>query len=154
MAGNSTAVTSATTKLSMSATLPTSYDITGFGAVASWTPIGLVDDMGQLGGTTAVVNHTPVDTGVVTKRAGSVNYGTQTLKLARHAGADMDAVRVAFKNRTPVAFKLQYPTAMGEIDYYTGIITSCTTTVGNADAILEMNITVEVDNEILTKPAV
>lgn len=152
MAGNSTAVTSATTKLFMSTALPVTYDITTFTAL-TWVPIGLIDDMGQLGGTTAVVNHTPIDTGVVTKRAGSVNYGTQTLKLARHAGADLDAIRVAFKNRTPVAFKIQYPTAMGEQDMYTGIVTSCTTTIGNSDAILEMNVTIEIDNEILTKPA-
>lgn len=153
MAGTSSAITSATTKLYISTTLPTDYTVTAFEAVTGWKLVAEASNIGQLGGTTAVVNHIPVDTATVVKRAGSVNYGQMQVTLARHAGDDLDAIRQAFKDRTPAAFKLVYPIALGEQEFFSGIVTSVQTTVGTADAILEMSVTIELDAEVLLKEA-
>lgn len=144
----SLAVTSATTSISVSATLPTTYDSTGFTAL-TWIPIAEVSNLGAFGGKTTVVKHIPVDTAVVAKRAGSVDYGTISMTLAKHTGTDITALQTAFSSRASVAFKVTYPGSMGK-DYFSGIITSLQTNVGSADKILESTIDIELDNAIVT----
>lgn len=152
MSGNKTAITSATTSASISTVLPATYDVTTFTAL-TWLPIGLVSDMGAVGGTMKTNTHIPVDTGIETKIPGSVSYGTMTMKIARHAGAEIDALRSAFTNRTQVAVKVQYPTAMGEIDFFSAYVTSMPTNIGNADSIIDMTVNFDLTNAVLTKPA-
>lgn len=146
----SSAMTSATTTLWIAATLPATYDEIGFEALTGWIKVAEVSNMGTLGGSTTVVNHIPVDTATVVKRSGSVNYGQMSLTLARHAGGDMDALRAAFKDRGTRSFKVVYPTALGEQEMFTGIVTSVPTNIAGADNILEMSVTIEVDAEVLT----
>jgi hypothetical protein len=147
------AFTSATTTLWIAPSLPTTHDETGFEAITGWIQVAEVSDMGSLGGKTQVVSFTDVSTGRVTKRGGSQDFGQMTLKVARHAGADIDALRAAFKDRAPRAFKVVYPTLVGETDFGTGIISSASTTISGADSILEMDITIDVDDEIITVEA-
>lgn len=152
MSGNTTPITSATTQASISTALPATYDVTTFTAL-TWLPIGLVSDMGTVGGTMKTNTHIPVDTGIETKIPGSVSYGAMTMKIARHKGAEIDALRTAFTNRTQIAVKVQYPTIMGEVDFFTAYVTSIPTNIGNADTIIEMTVNLELTNAVLTKPA-
>jgi hypothetical protein len=144
----SLAITSATTSISVSAALPASYDSTGFTAL-TWIPITEVSNLGVFGGKTTVVKHVPVDTATVVKRAGSVDYGTISMTLAKHSGTDYSALQTAFNSRASVAFKITYPGSMGK-DYFTGIVTSLQVNVGQADKILENTIDIELDNSIIS----
>lgn len=146
----SKAVTSATTKLSVAPTLPTTYNETGFEAVTGWIDISEISNLGTFGGTTSVVTHTPVDTATVVKRSGSVNYGQMSMTLARHSGTDTDELIEAFNDRLPRSFKVTLPAALGQVDFFTGIITSIQTNVAGADNILETNITIELDAAVIT----
>lgn len=146
----SAALTSATTTVYVGTTYPATLDAAGYGAV-TWVKIGEVSSVGTLGGKTNVIKHIPIDTGVVVKRGGSQDFGTLSLQLARHTGSDITAVNSAFSNRTSTAFKVVYPTSLGQTDYFTGIVTAAETNVGNADQILGYNVTVEIDNPILTQ---
>lgn len=145
----SKATTSATTKLYVSATLPTQYDATTYAAL-TWIPISEITSLGSFGGKTTVTKHQPIDTGFVVKRAGSVDFGTLSLQLAKHTGADDTALQAAFNDRASQAFKIEYPTALGGHDYFTGIVTSYVTNVGNADQILQSNVDVELDTPVVS----
>jgi hypothetical protein len=146
----SLAMTSATTKVYLAVgQTPATYDAAGFAAL-SWQILPDITNIGQLGGTTTVVNHIPVDTAAVVKRAGSVNYGTLQLTGARSTSSALDGVRTAFTSRLSTPCKIVYPAALGQTDYFTGIVTTNQTNVGTADQILGFNFTFDIDNSIIT----
>jgi hypothetical protein len=147
MSGSS-AISSATTSISISATLPATYTATDFASL-TWIPITEVSNLGVFGGKTTVIKHIPIDTATVVKRAGSVDYGTISMTLAKHAGTDYTALQTAFNSRASAAFKVTYPGSMG-VDFFTGIITSLQVSVGTADKILEQTIDIELDNAIIS----
>jgi hypothetical protein len=142
-----TVVTSATTTISISTTLPTTYDSTGFSAL-TWIPIAEVSQLGVFGGKVSVQKFIPLDTATVIKRAGSVDYGTINMTLAKHTGTDMTALQTAFNGRTSNAFKVTYPATLGSA-YFTGIVTGLQTNVGNADQILQTTVDIELDNSVI-----
>jgi hypothetical protein len=147
---SSNAMTSATTKVYIAAgQTPSTYNSAGFAAL-TWVEIDEVTNIGELGGTTTVVQHIPVGTAEVVKRAGSVNYGTLQCQAARTTAAVQDSLRTVFGTRASTPFKVVYPTALGEIDYFTGIVTSVVTSVQGADNILGLNFTIDIDAQILT----
>lgn len=146
----STAVVSATTRLFISPNLPATTDAAGYAAVTGWIPVGEVSNIGQLGGKTTVVKHIPIDTATVVKRSGSVDYGTLNLQGARHAGADSTALQTAFDTRASYSFKIVYPTALGQTDYFTAITTSVMTNIATADSILGFATDLEIDSIIVT----
>lgn len=148
----SKAMTSATTKLYASAALPATYDVAGFEAL-TWTLISEVSNIGAIGGTNSVQQHRPIDTGVVVKIAGSTDYGTAEVTMARHSGTDVTLLQTAFANRAVIALKVVYPAALGETEYFTGIVTTNVTTIGGSDSILELRTTVDVNNEIIVDAA-
>lgn len=148
----SSAMTSATTTLWASAALPATYDEAGFEAL-TWTKISEISNLGAIGGTNSVQQHRPIDTGVVVKIAGSTDYGTAEVTMARHAGTDVSLLQTAFRNRAVISLKVVYPAALGEIEYFTGIVTTNVTTVGGSDSILELRTTVDVNNEVITVEA-
>jgi hypothetical protein len=150
MTAQSSAITSATTKLYYSTTLPTTFDSAGYTAVTGWVAVAEVSSLGTFGGKTTVTKHIPVDTATVVKRAGSVDYGTMSVTLARHTGTDITGLTTAFNGRTSTAFKVVYPTALGQTDYFTAIVTSLQTNIGNADKILESTVDLELDSPVVT----
>lgn len=144
----SKAMTSATTTIYASAALPTTYDEAGFAAL-TWTKISEVNNIGAIGGTNSVQQHRPIDSGVVVKIAGSTDYGTAEVTMARHKDTSVTLLQNAFKNRTPIAFKVVYPALLATTEYFTGIVTTNVTTIGGSDSILELRTTVDVNNEII-----
>lgn len=150
----SKAITSATTVMYIAiGQTPASYTQAGFEAL-TWTKVGEISNFGTLGGQTTIVQHIPVDTATVVKRAGSVNYGTMDLQGARCNDAGIAGLRTAFTSRASTPFKLVYPSAINETDAFTGIVASSQTTVGNADSILGFSANLELDNENITYPTV
>jgi hypothetical protein len=131
----SAAITSATTVLYVSNGQPGSYTTGGFAAL-SWTEVGELSDIGNLGGTTNVVKHMPIKTGAVVKRSGSTDYGTLNLKGAKASDAGQTILQTAFDARSSISFKIVYPSALGTTNYFTGIVASTITSVGNSDQIL------------------
>lgn len=148
----SKALTSAGTKIYIGSAQPATYDEAGFEAV-TWLEIGEITSIGQLGGTTSVITHIPLGTKTVVKRTGSVNYGTLDMQGARCSDTGIAALRAAFTSTASKPFKIVYPVLLGEVDYFTAVVTSATTNVGNADQILGFGANVDVDNEILTVAA-
>ncbi len=144
-------VSSVGTVVSVSTTAPATYNAAGFGAL-TFSPCGELAELPSFGAEAALATHTPLATGIVAKRRGSLNYGSVALTMAvsdadtgqtvlqdaAEAGAGADAlvsVKVVLVN--------------GEIQYFTSQVMSYKVNVGNADAITMAEVTLEIDNSII-----
>ena len=144
-------VSSVGTVVSVADASPATYDSTGFAAL-SWSACGELAELPSFGAEAALATHTPLATGIVAKRRGSLNYGSVALTMAlseddlgqgilqaaAEAGAGADA---------QVAVKVEL--VSGEIQYFTAQVMSYRTNVGNADAITMAEVTLEIDNSIV-----
>jgi len=95
--------------LSISAGLPATYDLSGYGALG-WTAVGQVENYGNHGVVGAITEFTPVDTAVVAKVKGSKNYGTMSLSIGHMPGdAGQALVKLASESSNRYSIKLLYP---------------------------------------------
>jgi len=129
---------------------PSSYDATGFGAL-SYDEIGEVTSISEYGGSGQVNTNIPLKTGIVDKRIGSYDYGTATLSITRDAGdAGQDALKEGFDgaNKGKVhSFKVDL--ADGTTQYFTGVISSYTTNVGDANSFTQVSCSIELTNAVV-----
>lgn len=146
--GNPTTVQSmAGATLGVSATLPVTFDAAGFDASSMvYTLIGEIEDYGNHGVTSAVMKFTPVDTAVVTKRKGSKDYGTMTMKLG-NVPADVGQVilRAASESKNPYAFEMKYPE--GETHYISALVSEFMNEDGQVDNIQRISLKLELDRQ-------
>ena len=75
-----TVQTNAGTTLGISIGQPATYDAAGFGAL-TFSAVAEVVSIGEHGGTTALVTHSPLDTRRVAKFKGSINNGSMPVAL-------------------------------------------------------------------------
>jgi len=97
--------------LSISASIPATYDAAGYGATAMvYTDVGEIESFGNYGVTAAVTEFTPVDTAVVAKVKGSKNYGTMSLMLGHvPVNAGQVIVKAASESTAAYSVKIAYP---------------------------------------------
>ena len=144
-------VSSVGTVVSVSVTAPATYDATGFAAL-TWSACGELADLPAFGAEAALATHTPLKTGIVAKRRGSLNYGSVALTMAvsdDDAGQTIlqDAAEAAAGTDAQVAVKVLL--VNGEIQYFTAQVMSYKVNVGNADAITMAEVTLEIDNKVI-----
>ena len=109
--------TVAGTKISISASIPATFDAAGYAAVTGWAQIGEITDGGSHGKTYAEVTHNPIDTRMTQKYKGSINIGTKTLNLAiDDDDAGQILVKTALDSDSDYSFKVVYQD--GAIDYF------------------------------------
>jgi len=103
--------------LSISASIPATYDQAGYEASAVvFTAIGEVENYGNHGVTANISEFVPVDTSVVTKVKGSKNYGTMALTLGSiPSDAGQAILETASESNSHYSAKLSYPD--GEVHY-------------------------------------
>ena len=133
------------TVISASAAQPATEDATGYGAL-SWTVVGEVTDIGESGGTASITTFTPVASGVVNKRKGSIDYGTMSLAIAKDA-ADTGQIllKAGFdgaQRNTVHSFLIAEPDS-GDEAYFMGSISSFTTVRGDSNAVMAHNCNIE-----------
>jgi hypothetical protein len=144
-------ISSVGTLLSVSASSPATYDIAGFEAL-TFSLVAEASEIPELGGVAALATHTPLATGIVAKRRGSINYGSITVPMALSAAdtgqgilrtaGDTDAGEDA-----QVSCKVERPN--GNIEYFTAQVMSFTTNTSNADAITMSGVVLEIDGKVL-----
>ena len=142
------------TTLSLVAGVPETFNDAGY-ADLTYTSVGEVGDLGEFGGTREVVTFTPVDTGIVAKRPGSIDYGQMSLQIARDAA---DTGQVALQSALDGAesgnvhsFKLL--DRNGDILYYTGIVSSFTYSAGSANTMFGGSCTIDLTSKPLAVEA-
>jgi hypothetical protein len=97
--------------LSVSASLPATYDAAGYGATTVvFTAVGEVENFGNHGVTSTVTEFTPVETAVITKIKGSKNYGTMSLVIGNVPGnAGQVILKAASESTARYSAKITYP---------------------------------------------
>jgi hypothetical protein len=144
-------VSSVGTIVSVSATAPATYDATGFAAL-TWSACGELADLPAFGAEAALATHTPLKTGIVAKRRGSLNYGSVTLTMAL---SETDAGQTILQTKGSAAagasalVSVKVALVNGDIQYFTAQVMSFKTNVGNADAITMAEVTLEIDNSVV-----
>ena len=144
-------VSSVGTVVSVSTSAPATYNSTGFSAL-TWSTCGELAELPSFGAEAALATHTPLATGIVAKRRGSLNYGSVALTMAvseDDAGQTIlqDAAEAAAGTDALVSVKVVL--VNGEIQYFTAQVMSYKVNVGNADAITMAEVTLEIDNSII-----
>lgn len=148
MAENTSAVTLSGATLSISATLPETYDAAGYASTdIVWTLIGEIEDFGNHGGTANITEFTPVATAVVNKLKGAKNYGTKTLTMA-HIPTDAGQVilEAAFESNNHYSVKETYPS--GRVHYLDVLVAKNENQDGTVDSVQKY----AVDLAICRKP--
>lgn len=143
------------TTLAVVAGEPATFDQAGYEAL-TYQAVGEVGDLGEFGGTREVVTFTPVDTGIVAKRPGSIDYGEMTLQIARDAS---DAGQTALQNALDGSeegnvHSLRLTDRNGDKIYFTAIVSSFTYNAGSANTIFGGNVTVNLTSKPLPVAAV
>lgn len=144
----SLAVTSAGTKLYVSASAPATYNSAGFGAL-SWTEVGEITDFGEWGKESNLVTHNPVGSRQTVKRKGSYNNGAATLAMARViSDAGQVLIAAAADSDSSYSFKVLFQGGVNG-QYFSAQTMKYTTNVGSVDNIFSAAVTLEIDNEIV-----
>lgn len=156
MAERTTLQTMSGAVLSISASLPATYDAAGYGATGVvFTAVGEIENYGDHGGTANVAKFTPVATAVTTKLKGAKDYGTMNLVLGcLPSDAGQDIVDAAFESNNRYSVKIAYPAgageSTGEIHYLDVLVSKRVWQDGAVDDVRK----VAVDFEICRKPVV
>ena len=143
----SSAFTSAGTTVALSASLPATYNATGYGAL-TYTDIGEVTEAGEFGRNYELVTHNPLGDRDTIKRKGSYNSGTLALQMARVPGDAGQVLLVAAVDLdTSQSFEVTLQD--GTILYFTGQVMSYTTNVGSVNQITAATVNVEIDSALV-----
>lgn len=139
------------TLISVSDSAPATYDSTGFAAL-TYSLVGEAAEVPSFGAEAALATHTPLATGIVNKRRGSVNYGSLAIPMAlSDSDTGQNILRTAGLSNpgtdAQVSVKVTLPNA--DIQYYTAQVMSFKTNIGNADAIAMAEVTLELDGKVI-----
>lgn len=144
-------VSSVGTVVSVDDAVPATYDATGFAAL-TWAECGELAELPSYGSEAALATHTPLKTGIVAKRRGSVNYGSVTLTMAlsaADAGAAILEAKADAAAGSDATVSVKVELVNGAIQYFTAQVMSFKTNAANADAITMAEATLEIDNSIV-----
>lgn len=144
MAARTSVISLSGATLSLSASLPATYDAAGYGATTiTWTAIGEISNYGNHGVNANVATHTPVDTAVVTKIKGSKNYGAMALVIGSiPTDTGQALLNTASESNNHYSAKLTYPD--GAIHYMDVLVTSFEFNDGSVDDICQINVSLEI----------
>lgn len=134
--------TVAGTTISISASLPATYNVAGYAAL-SYTLIGEVIDGGAHGRTYAEVTSNPIDTRATQKYKGSFNEGTKTLQLDMdNQDAGQQLLKTALLSDNDYSFEVAYPN--GDIDYFIAKVMSFEKATGTVDSMRSASVTLSI----------
>lgn len=142
--------TSTGTLFAVSAAAPATIDQAGFEAL-TYTDVGEVTDIAEIGSDTAVVTHQPLATGIVEKFKGFINYGSSSVSFAKDSS---DAGQAIMQSGADGANKnLQHSVKItlqdGTVLYFVVKIFSFKITPGSADSIVGSTSAIELESLIV-----
>lgn len=139
-------VTSATTTLALTATVPGTDTFANFDA-QTYTAVGEVTDLGEVGREYSTVNHSPLGSRRVQKLKGSYNSGALQIQMGRDANdAGQTLLTTALTSDNAYSFKIVL--ANGKKVYFRGLVMSYKTGIGGVDQVTGGTATVEIVSDI------
>ena len=145
-----TTQTSTGTLFAISASSAATIDPAGFAAL-TYTTVGEVTDIADIGADVAVVAHNPLATGITEKFKGFTNYGSSSVSFARDT---TDAGQILLNSGATGANKnLQHAVKVtyqdGAVDYFHCKVFSFKITPGSSDAIVGSTSALEIESIIV-----
>lgn len=136
--------------LSISATLPSTYDVAGYDLSSIvFTKLGQVESVGPHGVNASVSEFTPVDTAVVAKVKGSKNYGALSVVLGSiPSDAGQAILKAAVESNAHYSLELRYPDS--EYHYLDVLVTKLEYQDGSVNDVQKL----AVDFAICRKPVI
>ena len=137
------------TELHVAPSAPSTYDKAGFEAVTGWVEVGEVGSIPTFGGTAQIAEFTPIKSGVVNKRKGSINYGSSSLTLATlHSDNGQAALQSGFDgaNSAEVHSVKLVNAQIGTV-YFTAMVSSFQLNYGDANTIHQAEVVLELTNK-------
>jgi hypothetical protein len=125
--------TSAGSTLRVSAGVPATFNVAGYGAL-TFSAVGEITDLGEFGREYALVTHNPIGSRGTQKFKGSFNEGTMNLSL----GLDTeDAGQVLMKaaSLSDNLYSFEVETQNGDIYYFQAMVMSWKVGVSTVDSI-------------------
>jgi len=141
-----TTLSNAGSKFYISADLPATEDQAGYEAL-TFTQVGEVTDFGTIGAETNLVSYTPVDTAIVNKRKGSVNYGTESVSVVLD---EDDPGQLIFEEaaESPNLYSMKIEKSDGSARYYQALVMGYPETLGTVDDMIMVTVPIEVSTKI------
>lgn len=141
------AITVAGSTLSISASLPATYDAAGFAAL-SYTAVAEVTDIGELGKDFTLVTHNPLADRKTYKFKGSYNSGSLQIQLAKALSDTGQTILLAASNSdNDYSFHILLQDSSDM--YFTGKVMSLMTKIGSVNNILAATAKVEIVSDII-----
>jgi len=138
--------TSAGSSLAISSGTPATQDVAGFSAL-TYTTIGEITNMGELGKVFNVVKHNPITNRRTQKFKGSYDQGTMALTMGRDTtDAGQAALNTALASDSSYAFLLTLQG--GHQMYFQAIVTDYKTNVGSVDQITAASTSLDITSDI------
>lgn len=138
---------SAGTTLAISAAAPASEDAAGYNAL-TWTNIGEITDLGEVGATANLITHNPVADKITRKLKGSRNYGSMNLSMARDTGdAGQTLLRASAAADGLYSFRMTLQN--GDKLYFRALTMSAVTSVSGVDSITALTANLELSSAIV-----
>lgn len=140
-------MTTAGSSFAVSATLPGTYNAAGFNGL-TYTVVGEVTDMGEVGAEYSLTNHQPIAARRVQKLKGSYDAGSITLQFGRdYTDAGQIALQTALSSDAAISVRITLQN--GKKLYFTGLITSFKTNMGGVDQVTAASALVELVGDVL-----
>lgn len=110
------------TCIAFSAVAPATHDEAGFAAL-TWTGATELREVGELGGERPITSNTNLCSGEISKTAGSIDNGEQSLMLAFDIDNTGQVILTnGFKNNTKV--QCRETLTSGDVFYYTAVVSA------------------------------
>lgn len=136
--------------IAVTTSAPATEDEAGYEAL-TYTNIGEVVNIGEIGPSAAVVNHDAIDKGYTQKFKGQINYGSMPLQLGRDIDDDGQIILKAGADGaakyTVHTWKVTHP--VGLVQYFRGMVFGYTTNIGGSNTVVGANATVELNSPVL-----
>lgn len=142
----SLAITSAGSSIAIGSP-PATVTLAGFLAVADFTEIAEVTDIGEFGKKYNQVTHSPLATRQIIKRRGSYDNGTATIQMA-YAPTDPGQIKLAAALATDVSQSYRVKLQDNTTFYFTAQAMGNPISVGGVDSITSASCDLEVDSEV------
>ena len=138
---------SAGSTLAISAAAPASEDAAGYNAL-TWTTIGEITELGELGATSNLITHNPVADKITRKLKGARNFGAMNLSMARDTSdAGQTLLRAAAASDNLYSFRLTLQN--GYKMMFRGLVMGSPTSVGSVDSVTAMTCNIELSSAIV-----
>lgn len=141
------AISNLGTTIGISASAPATYDAAGYAAV-SYTVIGEVTDIGELGIVSDLITHQPIADGVKYKFKGGKDYGGIALKMAK-APSDAGQVLLTAAAAASGDYTFHITTPDNRDYYFTGKAMSLKSMIGAVNQIVQLSADVQITNPIV-----